>query len=195
MNESLLLWINQGWHTPQLDIFFTWLSEKSTFSFPLLALIILILGFRYGKSGWVLGFLMLLVAGTGDLLGSFLKSTFAHPRPCLEYWEQIRMPYTESVRCMSSESGMPSNHALNFFATFSFLSFFMRHHIFIIFSIILCTFVGISRIYLGQHFPTQVLSGALIGTVYGLAIAMICRYYLDKKINNLLSIFTKQNGK
>lgn len=183
MNESLLLWINQGWHTPPLDVFFTWVSEKNTFSFPLIGLIILFLGFRFGKSGWMLGFAMLLVAGTSDLLGNVLKSIFAQARPCLEYWDVIRMPHAESTRCMSSESGMPSNHALNFFSTFIFLSFFVQRHIFTISSIVLCTLVAISRIYLGEHFPSQVISGALIGSVYGLAVALICNRLFHKQLS------------
>ena len=192
MNESLLLWINQGCHTPELDVLFSWVSEKNTFSFPLLGIIILFLGFRYGKSGWLLGFLMLLVVGTGDLLGNFLKSVFAQPRPCLELWELIRMPHAESTRCMSSESGMPSNHALNFFATFSFLSFFIRRHTITILSIVLCTLVALSRVYLGEHFPSQVISGALIGIAYGLTIALVCRHYFSKMLDNPLSTFIKK---
>lgn len=182
MNESLLLWINQQWHTPFLDIFFTWISDKNTFSFPLLGGIILVLGLKYGKPGWHVGLLMILVAATGDLLGNFLKSIFAQPRPCLDLWQVIRMPHADTTRCLISQSGMPSNHALNFFATFSFLSFFVRRHSIIIASIILCTLVAISRIYLGEHFPSQVLAGAAIGTLYGLSIAWICKRFLHQQL-------------
>lgn len=183
MDESLLLWVNQGWHTPQLDLFFSWISEKNTFSFPLLALIICFIGLRFGRSGWILGFAMLLVAATGDLLGNVLKSLFAQARPCLEYWEFIRMPHADSTRCMTSESGMPSNHALNFFATFSFLSYFVARHSVTVFSIILCSLVAVSRVYLGEHFPSQVVSGTVIGTIYGLTIALLCKRYFHKQLN------------
>jgi len=183
MNESLLLWINQGWQSPQLDVLFIWLSAKKTFSFPLLASIILFLGWRYGKPGWWLGLAMILVAASGDLLGNILKSLFAHPRPCLEYWDQVRMPRASSSRCMSSESGMPSNHALNFFATFTFLAFFVRRHSFTIAVIVLSSLVAISRVYLGEHFPAQVITGAGIGILYGLLIAVICKKTIYDKLN------------
>ena len=183
MNESLLLWVNQGWQNPQLDVLFIWLSAKNSFSFPLMGLIILFLGLKYGKTGWYLGLAMVIVAGTGDLIGNILKSLFSHPRPCLEYWEQIRMPRAESTRCLTSESGMPSNHSLNFFATFSFLAFFVRRHTFTIASIVLCSLVAISRVYLGEHFPAQILVGAMIGIFYGLTFATICKHYFHHKID------------
>lgn len=174
MNENILLWINQSWQTPFLDVFFTWLSDKNTFSFPLIIILIIVFGLRWGKTGWYLGILMILVAATGDLLGNFLKNVFAEPRPCLEYWSMIRMPHAESTRCLTSDSGMPSNHALNFFSTFTFLACIIRNHIFTVISIILCTLVAISRIYLGEHFPAQVIAGSAIGILYGLIIAAAC---------------------
>lgn len=183
MNETLLLWVNQSWHTPALDVFFKWLSAKNTFSFPLLLIIIIALGLKFKKAGWLLGLLMILVAATGDLFGNFLKSVFAQARPCLEYWDVIRMPRAESTRCLSSETGMPSNHALNFFATFSFLSFYVRRHSIIISSIILCSLVAISRVYLGEHFPSQIAVGSLLGIIYGLSIALLCRHYLTDQLS------------
>ena len=183
MNESLLLWINQGWQGPQLDALFIWLSAKKTFSFPLMALIIIFLGLKFGKSGWFLGLAMILVAATGDLFGNILKSLFAHPRPCLEYWDMIRMPRAESTRCMTSDTGMPSNHSLNFFATFSFLAFFVRRHTFTAISIVLCCLVALSRVYLGEHFPTQIAAGAIIGISYGLFFALICKHFFHNKID------------
>jgi len=182
MNENILLWINQGWAHPWLDIFFSWISAKATFSFPLLALIWLVLGYKFGRNGWLLGFLVILTAALGDAIGNILKHTIQHPRPCLEFYDVIRMPYKDDPRCLSSETGMPSNHALNFFATFCFLSFFIRTKSVIIASLILATLVAISRVYLAQHFPSQVLAGALIGICIGLSLAFFSRYLFKDKL-------------
>lgn len=185
MNEAMLLWINQSWQAPWLDVLFTWLSDKETFSFPLILLMVVIFGLRWGKTGWLLGVLMILVASTGDLLGSYLKSVFAEPRPCLNYWEFIRMPHAETTQCLTSQSGMPSNHALNFFATFSFLSFFIQRIKFILFSITICFSVAISRIYLGEHFPSQVLAGSVIGLMYGLTVAFAFSQMLPRFLSRI----------
>jgi len=183
MNESLLLWINQGWQSPQLDMLFIWLSAKATFSFPLMLIIIVFLGVRFGRPGWFLGLGMIIVAASGDLFGNLLKSIFAQPRPCLEYWDVIRMPRAESTRCMSSDNGMPSNHALNFFATFSFLAFFVRRHSFTIAVVVLSSLVALSRVYLGEHFPSQIAAGSGIGIVYGLTLALLGKHYFYEKLN------------
>jgi len=179
MDENLLLLINQQWHSPLLDTFFAWVSEKNTFSFPLLLAIILGLGWRWGKTGWILGLMMIIVAATSDLLGNTLKSLFAQPRPCLHLWDQIRMPHAESTRCMTSTSGMPSNHALNFFATFSFLSFILQRHTFTLITMTVCVLVALSRVYLGEHFPSQAISGAIIGAGYGLLLAKLVKHYFN----------------
>ena len=183
MDESLLLWINQSWQHPMLDVFFEWVSAKNSFSFPLLLIILVFLGLRFKQPGWYLGLSLILVAASGDLVGNILKSLFAQARPCLDYWEVIRMPHAETTRCLQSTSGMPSNHALNFFATFTFLSFFVRNHRITLTSIVLCLFVALSRVYLGEHFPSQVLSGAIIGIIYGLSIALIFNKFFKEQLN------------
>ncbi len=69
---------------------------------------------------------------------------------------------------------MPSNHALNSFAATAFL-FVTRPawkgwRLFLLVSAIL---VALSRIYLAKHFPSQVVMGAAIGTLWGLAAAWL----------------------
>ncbi len=182
LNETILLWVNQGWANSIFDAFFYWISEKYTFSFPLLALIWITLGLKFGKKGWLLGGLMILVTATGDAVGNALKHYFQHPRPCLLLSDVIRMHYSESTQCLTSTTGMPSNHALNFFATFCFISFFIRVRWVIICSILLSTLVAISRVYLAQHYPAQILAGTVIGCIYGLSIAYLCRFYFKKHL-------------
>jgi len=182
INEQLLIWVNQGWANPVFDLFFYWISEKYTFSFPLLLIIWSTLGLKLGKKGWLLGGLMILVTAAGDAFGNMLKHYFEHPRPCLEMFEHIRMHYKESTQCVSSATGMPSNHALNFFATFCFLSFFIRLPWVIITSISLSVLVAISRVYLAHHFPAQILAGTIIGCVYGLSAAWLCHHYFKDRL-------------
>ena len=182
LNDRLLLWINQGWANPIFDQFFYWISQKYTFSFPLLFAVWIALGIKFGKRGWLLGGLMLLVTATGDAFGNMLKHYFQHPRPCLLMHDMIRMHYTENTQCLTSTTGMPSNHSLNFFSTFCFLSFFIRIRWVIIASLTLATLVAISRVYLALHYPAQIAAGTLIGCIYGISIAWLCRYYLKDKL-------------
>lgn len=177
-NEKLLIWINQDWANPVFDALFTWLSMKGGFSIPLIIGIILYLGWRYGKPGWIFGLLVILLTAISDLLGNTLKDIFQHARPCLDYYDLIRTPYGISAQCASSTSGMPSNHAMNFFSVFIFISIFFPKPKVIFASITIASLVAISRIYLGDHFPAQVLVGTIIGSALGAVFAgLIHKFY------------------
>lgn len=174
MDVELLLWVNQTLGRTSLDPLFELLSAKLTFSIPLLGLFCVYLGLRYKQDGWKLAGLLILVVIVGDIFGNFLKDLFAQPRPCQDYASQLRgLGDTVFYQCGVSESGMPSNHALNFFATFAFLSVLLPKTRIWLPLLILASLVGLSRIYLGSHFPSQVLAGAVIGSIFGGGVAFL----------------------
>lgn len=177
-NEKLLVWINQDWANPVFDALFTWLSMKGGFSIPLIMGIVLYLGWRYGRPGWIFGLLIIFLTAISDFLGNTLKDIFQHARPCLEHYDLIRTPYGVSTQCASSTSGMPSNHALNFFSVFTFICFYFPRPKVVVASVVIAGLVAISRIYLGDHYPIQVLAGALIGMALGVTFAgLIYKFY------------------
>jgi len=169
MDERLLLWINQGWANPLLDGLFWWVSQRLWFSLPLAALL---LGDGVRRCGWKAGVrVFLTVAVTvavGDVIGNLLKGWFAEPRPCLILHEQLRrVGSTVSGPCGAELSGMPSNHALNFCTVATFIALATPWRVWRNGLFISAVLVGLSRIYLGKHYPSQVLAGALIGVTVG----------------------------
>ena len=62
-----------------------------------------------------------------------------------------------------ASSSFPSNHVANSFALATLLIIYYPK------------MVGVSRIYLGEHYPLDVLAGALLGTSLTLAFAMLAR--------------------
>lgn len=180
VDGELLVWINQGWSHPWLDFYFNLVSEKEGFSFPLLALMMLALGLAYGAAGWRAALALLLLVGLGDFTGSLLKEWFAMPRPCLEWAEHLRRwDGSAFVACGESRSGMPSNHALNFFSTLVFMSLLLRRWYWTALFLLLAVSVAISRVYLGSHFPSQVLVGAVFGAVFGALYVYVCMSRFD----------------
>ena len=173
MDEWILLGVNQGWVHPWLDAFFGWVSQKPTFSHPLLLIILIFLIKDWGRSGLRLWFLLILFIGLGDMFGNFLKHLILQPRPCAELQDSVRLvmePF--NVGCSFTPHGMPSNHALNFFLTASFLGVALRSWRWgISFGLIAIT-VAVSRVYLGVHYPSQVLAGAIVGTLLGSFVAI-----------------------
>ena len=172
MDDTLLQWINQGWAQtplqPVFDFFFGWVSQKTAFAFPLSLIILWLLIKKYGLAGWRLWLLMLLTLGLGDLLGNVIKHLIPQLRPCAGLPDTVRLvmkPF--AVGCNPEPHGMPSNHALSYFLTACFLGVAQRSWRWGMSLVVIALAVGTSRIYLGVHYPSQVLAGAVIGSVFG----------------------------
>lgn len=85
--------------------------------------------------------------------------------------------------------GFPSSHAANTFALATFLSLLFKNRRLMIGLTIWAALVSYSRIYLGVHYPTDILVGALIGSGLALLIYHIFTLVVDLKINAFKKIF------
>jgi len=171
MDETLLLWINQGWAHSSLDFFFGWLTSRKAFALPLAMVLLVLFTWRWRKAGVQLWLVMLLVVGAGDALGNGLKHLLAQHRPCYSLAQEVRL--ANGVPCGSNPTGMPSNHALNGFATAAFLTLVLRRGLWSAVLFTLAALVALSRVYFAKHFPSQIAVGAIIGTLWGLAGAWL----------------------
>ncbi|NBU35523.1 MAG: phosphatase PAP2 family protein [Bacteroidetes bacterium] len=102
------------------------------------------------------------------------KSYFKHPRPGLYFKNKMEfqeLHHIEGVKLHEGLSSFPSGHTLSAFAVFSLLAFFTRNKWLLTLSFLMIAIgVGISRIYLLQHFVEDVLFGAFLGVLLALII-------------------------
>jgi undecaprenyl-diphosphatase len=77
--------------------------------------------------------------------------------------------------------GFISSHAANTFAIAVFLALLFKRKVFTISIIIWASIVSFSRIYLGVHYPGDVLCGAILGTGLGFLIIFVLNYTLSSK--------------
>lgn len=173
MDQALLLWINQDWAHWLLDPLFIWVSAKWGFSFPLLAVFLAAWWYQYGRDGLYFWLVVGVSVGLGDAFGNQLKELFDLYRPCFEMAELTRWPgHAPGDICTDSTSGLPSNHALNFFAAAAVVTGVLRSWRWSVGLFAIAVIVSISRVYLSKHYPSQVLVGGLIGTGWG----FLCAY-------------------
>ncbi|MEM7039028.1 MAG: phosphatase PAP2 family protein [Bacteroidota bacterium] len=173
LDRDLLLGLN-GAHNGFLDSVMWWLSNKYVW-IPAYAALLYGLYRHYGwKEALLIGVgagLVILVADQGA--SGVLKPWIERPRPCHdpEIGHLVHRVYN---KC-GGPFGFVSSHAANFFGLATYLFFFFRDRWkwagLIFFS---CAFlVALSRVYLGVHYPGDILFGGMLGVFAGILVRFI----------------------
>ncbi|MCF8331896.1 MAG: phosphatase PAP2 family protein [Bacteroidales bacterium] len=172
LDKDLFLFFNQ-FHSTFFDTLMWWISDKYIW-IPLYALLLFLVFYYKRKQGIIIiFFIALLVTLTDQTSVHWFKEVFERLRPCHDP-DLAGLVHTVNNKC-GGQFGFVSSHASNTFGIAVFLSLLLTAHIRWIGwpLIIWAAIVSYSRIYLGVHFPGDILGGALLGTFWGLII-----YYL-----------------
>jgi undecaprenyl-diphosphatase len=174
MLEALLGWderlfrqLNGHWLHPALDHLLPVVTSASNFILPLLVAAVVIIWKGRGRG---VRFLVLAVfsVAIADAIGTHLfKYSFSRARPCMDL-ANVRL----LVGCTTLPS-FPSNHAVNASALAT-LAVLYRPRLWLP-TTLLALVVGYSRVYVGVHYPLDVLAGGVLGIV----VALVC----DKVMN------------
>ena len=175
IDTEILLAIN-GWHAPWADTLMWIVSAKTTW-IPLYLLLIGLLVWRYRQPAptpikWlqkvpacvVMIVVIALAVGAADFIASgILKDWVARPRPS-------RVPELEGVLHLvngykSGQYGFVSSHAANTMAVALLFSLIWRNKIATVGLMLWVAANCYSRMYLGVHYPTDILGGLIVGSL------------------------------
>jgi len=148
-----------GLRHPWLDPVMVWLTDPGPLKYPLLGLVALLFLLK-GKRG-AIGLLALsLTIAAGDQLSShIMKPLFRRPRPA------VTLKDVRAMFGIRTSRSFPSTHATNFFAAAPVVSAIFPQVT--AFAYVYAAAVGISRIYVGDHYPFDVLGGTALGLFLG----------------------------
>ncbi|RME15703.1 MAG: phosphatase PAP2 family protein, partial [Bdellovibrio sp.] len=182
IDQSLFKWINQKGAFSLGDSFFPFLTNILHVPSTLGTLLLLLILWAIWKRQKALPYIaaLFLSVGVTDLFSfRVIKQIFYRPRPYLTQPQTVvRVPYAPK------SSSFPSNHAANTAALATILSWaFPQGRVFFW---MIAFLMGYSRIYVGVHYPSDVLAGWFLGAFIAWSVKIAIMTYLNKKRPDIL---------
>ena len=179
--EQILEWdkqvfhmVNGRWHNAIFDVILPFLRDKY-YSIPLyLFLLVYISIKRKGDKIWWLVFAASVPVLTDFVSSKLIKKNVWRSRPCAN--ETIREVYRNVINyCPEHSSSFTSSHAANHMAMAVF--FYLTLHKFLgnwaILFFVWAVSIMYAQVYVGVHFPLDVICGAIVGGLLGWLVAKL----------------------
>jgi undecaprenyl-diphosphatase len=181
LDAALLFWVNRYFIHPSLDSLFLFIREPML-HIPLYVFLLLFSFQLFGRKAvwWILVGIALI--GLADLISSHLiKDYFNRPRPCRDPFFAYHIRFL--ARYCGANGSFTSSHAVNHFAFATYVFMTLRSHsrwfgLFFFWA----GLIAYAQVYVGVHFPSDVLAGGVLGSLFGWIGARIARQTLSLHI-------------
>lgn len=177
IDTQLFLYLN-GKHNEFFDVVMWWISYKFTW-IPFYALLLFLVWKKSGKKTFlVVAAIGLLIIISDQSSVRIFKNIFLRYRPCHNL---LIKDFVHTVDGCGGMFGFVSSHAANVFALAMFLSLVFKKAKFSFLIFFWAALTGYSRIYLGVHYPGDIVVGALLGCFIGILVYALFKF-ASKKI-------------
>ncbi|MDA3838075.1 MAG: phosphatase PAP2 family protein [Candidatus Delongbacteria bacterium] len=187
MDKEILFFFNQTIHSELLNPVFIFFSSRvAALLFLIFPLALLVKGYREKDKNLVKKIYIMLIAtgitiALADIISSrIFKPLFQRPRPCqtisdLWFWKKKKDIWilSDGIKSLKGSYSFVSSHASNSMGVAVLWSIFYKRWAWLFLSIAIL--VGVSRMYLGVHYPSDIIGGFALGSF----IAIFCKYLVE----------------
>lgn len=158
-DTNALLWLH-GRANPALDALMLWLTRLGN-PYVVVPVVLGSLGVFLWRRWWADAVMLLLSCAGVLVLNQGMKLLFARARPAL--WPPL---------IQDTSYGFPSGHAMGSLVLYGYLSAVLTYHFptqarwIRAIAVMLVLLIGLSRLYLGVHYPTDIAAGYAVGGLW-----------------------------
>lgn len=169
IDSSIFLYFN-GMHASWTDVLFYYISNRFVW-IPLYLLLAFFLFRRYRKKAWIVVAAVVISVFLSDQSCNLIKRTVQRPRPShnIELVDQVHLvAKPDGTLYKGGPYGFPSSHAANAMAlAFIVVVFLTREKtLWTLLMFFWMLLVSYSRIYLGVHYPGDIIVGWCVGAIW-----------------------------
>jgi undecaprenyl-diphosphatase len=178
LDKELLIWLNSH-NTPFWDVVMMFFTRKE-FWIPLYLLLLYQIYKVKGKEAiyWILG-AFLLVFLCDQISTQLFKNVFERFRPSHDPSLEGMVNLVSGYK--GGRYGFVSSHATNSFGFALFTSLLFRNKLYTFFIFSWSLLVIYTRIYLGVHFPGDVIGGMILGLILGYAVYRLTNWFSNSR--------------
>lgn len=178
LDKELLIWLNSH-NTPFWDVVMMFFTRKE-FWIPLYLLLLYQIYKVKGKEAiyWILG-AFLLVFLCDQISTQLFKNVFERFRPSHDPSLEGMVNLVSGYK--GGRYGFVSSHATNSFGFALFTSLLFRNRLYTFFIFSWSLLVIYTRIYLGVHFPGDVIGGMILGLILGYAVYRLTNWFSNSR--------------